>query len=115
MHERSLYSDRVTAWCALSRMGIIGPYFFEENDHAVTFNSERYLRMIDDFCVPALEEFDLSDVWFQQDGATALTSRVSMARLNELFPGRLISRRGDIPWPARSPNVAPCDFFCGVM
>jgi hypothetical protein len=28
-----------------------------------------------------------------------------------MFPGRLISLRGDNPWPARSPDLTPCDFF----
>jgi len=28
-----------------------------------------------------------------------------------MFPGRLISKRGDIPWPARFPDWTPCDFF----
>lgn len=27
------------------------------------------------------------------------------------FPGRLVSRNGDVPWPPRSPDLAPCDFF----
>ena len=34
-----------------------------------------------------------------------------MAILKEMFPNRLISIRGDIGWPARSPDLAPCDFF----
>jgi hypothetical protein len=28
-----------------------------------------------------------------------------------MFPGRLLSPRGDITWPARSPDLAACDFF----
>ena len=28
-----------------------------------------------------------------------------------MFPGHLISLRGDIGWPARSPDLNPCDFF----
>jgi len=27
------------------------------------------------------------------------------------FPGHLISLRGDIGWPNRSPDLTPCDFF----
>ena len=34
-----------------------------------------------------------------------------MEVLREMFPGRLISLRGDIGWPARSPDLNPCDFF----
>ena len=28
-----------------------------------------------------------------------------------LFPGLLISLRGDVEWPARSPDLRPCDVF----
>jgi hypothetical protein len=28
-----------------------------------------------------------------------------------MFPARVISRRGNIEWPARSPNLNGCDFF----
>ena len=28
-----------------------------------------------------------------------------------LFPGRLISLRGDVEWPARSQDLSPCDVF----
>ena len=32
--------------------------------------------MIPDFFLAALDEMDLADVWFQQDGATAHTARI---------------------------------------
>ncbi|GBM78293.1 hypothetical protein AVEN_46994-1 [Araneus ventricosus] len=31
--------------------------------------------------------------------------------LKEMFPKRLVSLRGDISWPARSPDLSPCDYF----
>lgn len=67
--------------------------------------------MLQEFFFPRLDELDLGDIWFQQDGATAHTSRASMAVLREHFPERLISIRGDLEWPARSPDLTPCDFF----
>ncbi|XP_011049237.1 PREDICTED: uncharacterized protein LOC105142985 [Acromyrmex echinatior] len=100
LHQRPLHSLKVTVWCAISSARIIGPWFFEENEIAVT-----------EFFFPRLDELDLGDIWFQQDGATAHTSRASMAVLREHFPERLISIRGDLEWPARSPDLTPCDFF----
>jgi len=50
-------------------------------------------------------------VWFQQDGATAHTFRGSLSLLREIFPGHVISLRGDIGWPPRSPDLTHCDFF----
>lgn len=34
-----------------------------------------------------------------------------MAVVKQMFPGRLISKRGDILWPPRSPDLTPPDFF----
>ena len=111
LHQRPLHCERVTVWCAFSRVGIIGPYFFEENGGTVTVNAARYREMISTFFLPKLEQMDIGNVWFQQDGATAHTARGSMELLREHFPERLISLRGDLLWPARSPDLAPCDFF----
>jgi len=111
IHQRPLHSDRVTVWSAVLRIRIIGIYFFDEDDCAVTVNSERYVAMIQEFFAPAVEELNAGLVWFQQDGATAHTARKSMALLREMFPGQLISLRGDILWPARSPDLTPCDYF----
>jgi hypothetical protein len=53
-------------------------------------------------------------LWFQQDGATCHTARESVACLRQLFPGRLIYRYGDLPWPPRYPDLAAPDFFMGL-
>jgi hypothetical protein len=54
---------------------------------------------------------DVADAWFQQDAATAHTARRSTQVLREIFPGKLISLRGNVGWPAHSPDLAPCDFL----
>ncbi|KAJ4445962.1 hypothetical protein ANN_12648 [Periplaneta americana] len=46
LHEKPLHNDRVTVWCAVARVGILGPYFFEEDGATVTVNSQRYSFMI---------------------------------------------------------------------
>jgi hypothetical protein len=39
-----------------------------------------------------------------------------MQYLRGHFPGRVISKRGDWPWPPRSPDLTVCDFFlCGYL
>lgn len=98
-------------WCTISQVGIIGPYFFQENGRAVTVNSDHYLTMLQEFFQPAFKAMQLQDTWFQQDGATSHTAHVTMNFLRQTFPGRLMSLRGDLKWPARSPDLAPCDFF----
>ena len=110
--EVPLHSERVTVWCGLMQNCIIGPFFFEDgNEKAVTVNGERYHDMLTDFFIPQLEEIDRPHIHFQQDGATCHTTRENMTLLREQFPGNLISRFGDIEWPARSPDLTPLDFF----
>lgn len=113
-HQKPLHSPKVTVWAAISAQGIIGPYFFEdERGQAVTVNSDRYTTMLRGFFFPQLHQFEPFNerTWFQQDGATCHTSNESMVVVNEMFEGKLLSRRGDIPWPPRSPDLTPCDFF----
>lgn len=98
----------------LQQQELLRPFFFEnEREQAVTVTSQRYVAMINEFMIPQLEEnnYDKDKMWFQQDGATAHTARISMQALRSLFPGRLISRNGDLPWPPRSPDLTVCDFF----
>lgn len=111
LHERPLHSQHVTVWCAVADFGIIGPYFFEEEGRTVTVTSQRYVHMLNNFLKPKPNEIGNRVVWYQQDGATAHTARQSMEVLRQMFPGRLISLRGNMPWPARSPDLAACDFF----
>src|SRR6185437_8519161 len=49
-----LHSEKVTVWAAVSFNGIVGSYFFEEEDQTVTVNKERYQQMIQDFFIPAI-------------------------------------------------------------
>jgi hypothetical protein len=50
-------------------------------------------------------------MWFQQDGVTAHTETTSMEVLQEMFPERVISLRGEFPWPALSSDPSTCDYF----
>ena len=54
-HDRPLPSPKVTVWCTMDKTGIIGSYFFKENNgNAVTINSEHYIKMINNFFLPEL-------------------------------------------------------------
>ena len=113
IQERPLHSPRVTVWCGISAGFLLGPYFFENDDGTTsTVTGEKYRSMMRNFMIPEIEKQGLvQDFWFQQDGATSHTARETMALLREHFPGRLISRFGDVPWPPRSPDLTPADFF----
>ena len=102
-------------WCAIGIFGIIGPYIFEdENGATVTVNAERYIHMLNTFLRPQMKRqrlHNMQNVYFQQDGATPHTARLSMDVVRRMFPGRVTSRFSDIPWPPRSPDLTTCDFF----
>jgi len=70
--------------------------------------------MINEFLFPNLPP-DNDTLWFQQDGATAHTAVISIAALRRLFPQRVISRFGDVPWPPRSPDLSASDFLWGYL
>lgn len=69
--------------------------------------------MLQEFLIPHLKENEVETekIWFQQEGTTAHTARVSIAFLQTILPGRVISRYGDVSWPPRFPDITPCDFF----
>ncbi|PNF14829.1 hypothetical protein B7P43_G06330 [Cryptotermes secundus] len=94
LHQRPLHSPKVTVWCAVSARRVIGPYFFEDiARNTVTVTSERYVTMLETFLaarIHSVPNIGIENTWFQQDGATAHTARVSMAAVRRLFP-RLIS------------------------
>jgi hypothetical protein len=93
---------------------VIGSYFLEDEEgRAVTVNFARYTEMLRTFLEPELQRLGVETqiLWFQQDAATAHTARNAMRVLEYTFPARVISRRGTIEWPARSPDLNACDFF----
>ncbi|GFU55303.1 putative DD41D transposase [Trichonephila clavipes] len=101
--ETPLHPEKLTVWCALWAGGIIGPYFFKNDEgHNVTVNGDRYIAMITNFFIPELNNHDVQDLWFQQDGATCHTARATIDLLKDTFGDRLISRFGPVNWPPRS-------------
>ncbi|KAL0860440.1 hypothetical protein ABMA27_009829 [Loxostege sticticalis] len=97
IQETPLHPLKVTVWYA--------------GGNAITVTGERYRTMLREFLIPSLDKLGLEHIWFQQDGATAHTARDTMDLVRDAFPGRVISRFGDLPWPARSPDLTSPDFF----
>jgi len=58
--------------------------------------------------IAQLKEDEIVKAYFQQDGATAHAAHMSMALLDDVFVGRIISKT---IWPSRSLNLSPPDFF----
>ncbi|GFW60768.1 transposable element Tcb1 transposase [Trichonephila clavipes] len=67
--------------------------------------------MITNFFFPELNNHDVQELWFQQDGATCHTARATIDLLKDTLGDRLISRFGPVNWPARSCDLTPLDYF----
>ncbi|GFS93848.1 uncharacterized protein TNCV_5053161 [Trichonephila clavipes] len=83
--ETPLHPEKLTVWCAL---------------WAVT-----------NFFIPELNNHDVQELWFQQDGATCHTARATIDLLKDTFGDRLISRFGPVNRPPRSCDLTPLDYF----
>ncbi|GFW82696.1 DUF4817 domain-containing protein [Trichonephila clavipes] len=68
--------------------------------------------MITNFSIPELNNHDVQELWFQQDGATCHTARATIDLLKDTFGDRLISRFGRPRFsPPRSCDLTPLDYF----
>ncbi|XP_064469579.1 uncharacterized protein LOC135384303 [Ornithodoros turicata] len=95
-------SPKTTVWCGLWLEGIVGPFFFDG-----TVTGQNYLTMLQREFLPELASLHMQKevCIFMQDGAPPHLA-------TETFPGRWMGRGSPtMPWPARSPDLTPCDFF----
>ncbi|GFV55277.1 DDE_3 domain-containing protein [Trichonephila clavipes] len=106
--ETPLHPEKLTVCCALWAGGI---FLKNDEDHNVTVNGDRYRAMITNFFIPELNNHDVQELWFQQDGATCHTARATIDLLKDTFGDRLISRFGPVNWPPRSCELTPLDYF----
>ncbi|GFU64972.1 ras association domain-containing protein 1 [Trichonephila clavipes] len=67
--------------------------------------------MITNFFIPELNNHDVQELWYQQDGATCHTARATIDLLKDTFGDRLISRFGPVNWPPRSCDLTPWEQF----
>ena len=89
--EKPMHPKRVTVWCGVWSRGIIGPFFFEnEQEDAVTVNGDRYRVMLNEFLFTKIEEEDIVNMWIQLDGATCYTAEATRDVLH------IISRKADV-------------------
>ncbi|GFV30856.1 hypothetical protein TNCV_4012901 [Trichonephila clavipes] len=59
-------------------------------------NGDRYRAMITNFFIPELNNHDVQELWFQEDGATCHTARATIDLLKDTFGGHLISSFGPV-------------------
>ena len=67
-----------------------------------------YKEMLVEYVWPKLKR---KKFYFQHDGAGAHYAIAVREWLDENFSNQWTGRRGAFDWPARSPDLTPCDFF----
>lgn len=99
----------LNVWAGILGNFLIGPFVFPERLSADIFRD--FLQNdLDDL----LENVPLAvrrRMWLQMDGAPAHYGRNVREWCQNNYPDRWIGRGGAIAWPARSPDITPCDFF----
>ena len=99
--ENPTHSKRVTVWCEFWSRGIIGLFFFKnEQGEAVTVNGDRYRATPNEFLFTKIEEENI-------DGAACPTADI----LCPVFEDRIIRRRADVVWPSRSCHLTPLVYY----
>lgn len=105
--EKSLHPAQLHVWMGFSGKVKLEPYFFRGNVTAISYN-----EMLQTHCIPQLKQArKLSSTTFQQDGAPPHIGNIVKETLRNSFGSRVISRHFDFPWPPRSPDLTPLDFF----
>ena len=67
--------------------------------------------MLNEFLFTKIEEEDISNTWFQQDGATCHTAEATLDISQPVFEEFIISRRADVVWPPQSCDLRPLDYY----
>ncbi|GFV13527.1 putative DD41D transposase [Trichonephila clavipes] len=71
--ETPLHPEKLTG-----ALYVLVESFKNDEGHNVTVNGDRYRAMITNFFIPELNNHDVQELWFQQDGATCHTARVTI-------------------------------------
>jgi len=102
-------SFKVNVWCGMLGNILLGPYemSYLDGETYLNFLQEDFEEMLDEH-VPLLTRQNMT---FMHDGAPAHYSTDVRNYLNLSYGQNWIGRGGPQPWPARSPDLTPMDFF----
>lgn len=106
---KNQYSFKTNVWCGVIDNRILGPFFFRRN-----LNAENYLIFLQTVVSDFIDDLPLNmrqQFYFQHDGASIHSTVAVREWLNDNLPNRWIGRFSENPWPARSPDITPMDFF----
>ena len=103
---RVVGGQKVMCWAAIIDGQVI-VHWFEIGERE---NQHSYLDMLKTTLWPKIRR-NVRRYWFQQDGARCHTTNLVLDWLQTKFGERVISGRTQHPWPAKSPDLAPNDYW----
>ena len=104
--------SKIMCWAALVDNCVLKLRWMDDVSHPKRVTADSYLAMVRDAVWPEVRaRASHRRWWFMQDGAPVHVSNAVIDFLNQKFAGRVITRRGDHPWPSYSPDLNPLDTF----
>ena len=67
--------------------------------------------MLNEFLFTKIEEQDIGNIQFQQDGATSHRADGTHDVLRPVFEDRILSHRAEVVWPPRSCDWTPVGYY----
>lgn len=107
----SRFQDKfsINVWAGVIGDRLIGPYVLPQR-----INGQTYLAFLQNVLPELLDDVPYGDrleMWYMHDGAPPHYSISVRDYLNQMYPDRWIGRGGPTPWPPRSPDLNPLDYF----
>ncbi|GBO98416.1 Transposable element Tc3 transposase [Eumeta japonica] len=108
--QRSFQRFSLNVWAGVIEDRIIGPHYLPDN-----LNGDNYLEFLQNVLPEMIAEVPIFNenrpIIFQNDGCPAHWRLIVREYLDNVFPNSWIGRDGPIPWPPRSPDLTPLDFY----
>ena len=67
--------------------------------------------MLNEFLFTTIEEEDIGNIWFPQDGAACHTAEATLDVLRSVFEDRIISHITEVVWAPWSWDLTPLDYY----
>lgn len=100
----------VNVWAGVIGNYVIGPHYLPDY-----LNGDNYLHFLQNELPELVNEVPIFNgdrqIVFQNDGCPGHWRIIVRDYLNNVFPNAWIGRDGPIPWPPRSPDLTPLDFY----
>lgn len=99
----------LNVWAGIIGDNLLGPFFLSH-----ILNGENYLQFLQNDLPELLDDVPLlirQQAFFVYDGASTHFQIIVRDFFNATYANRWIGRGGPVPWPARSPDCNPLDFY----